>query len=178
MTPTKLRLPQFLRSSERRSLSMYLMAVGLVITVFFVAIAILAPAFQSWGWLQDPMASLINPIHEPPGAKYWFGTSRQGYDVLSRSVFGSQAALQVVILATTLSLIIGRTGRFECCDRTEYFLCPPILSSCPQPHCQRKKRTLHRSRASTGRFHKHSFVSLPISQRDSERASIIYSQRC
>ena len=107
MTPTKLRLPQFLRFAERRSLSMYLMAVGLVITIFFVVIAILAPAFQSWGWLQDPMASLINPIHEPPGAKYWFGTSRQGYDVFSRSIFGSQAALQVVILATTLSLIIG-----------------------------------------------------------------------
>ena len=107
MTPTKLRLPQFLRFAENRSLSMYLMAVGLVITIFFVAIAILAPAFQSWGWLQDPMASLINPIHEPPGAKYWFGTSRQGYDVFSRSIFGSQAALQVVILATTLSLIIG-----------------------------------------------------------------------
>jgi peptide/nickel transport system permease protein len=86
---------------------MYLMAVGLVITIFFVAIAILAPAFQAWGWLQDPMASLINPIHEPPGAKYWFGTSRQGYDVFSRTLFGSQAALQVVILATTLSLLLA-----------------------------------------------------------------------
>lgn len=107
MTPTKLRLPQFLRFSERPSLSMYLMSVGLVITVFFVAIAILAPTFQTWGWLQNPTASLINPIHEPPGAKYWFGTSRQGYDVFSRTLFGSQAAFQVVVLATTLSLFVG-----------------------------------------------------------------------
>ncbi len=107
MTPTQPRFPQFLRFSERPSLSMYLMGVGLVITVFFVAIAILAPTFQAWGWLQNPTASLINPIHEPPGAKYWFGTSRQGYDVFSRTLFGSQAAFQVVVLATTLSLFVG-----------------------------------------------------------------------
>lgn len=107
MTPTKLQLPQFLRFTERRSLSMYLMAVGLVITIFFILIALLSPAFQTWGWLQDPTASLINPIHEPPGAKYWFGTNRQGYDVFCRTVFGSQAALKVVILATALSMFIG-----------------------------------------------------------------------
>lgn len=107
MTPTKLQLPQFLRFTERRSLSMYLMAVGLFITIFFILIAIFAPALQAWGWLQDPTAALINPIHEPPGAKYWFGTNRQGYDVFSRTIFGSQAALKVVILATALSMFIG-----------------------------------------------------------------------
>jgi len=107
MTPTRLRFPQFLRFFERPSLSMQLMAVGIVITVFFVLVAILAPTFQAWGWLQDSTASLINPIDEPPGAQHWFGTSRQGYDVFSRTLFGAQAALQVVILATTLSLIIG-----------------------------------------------------------------------
>ncbi len=107
MTSTKLRLPQFLRFSQSPNLSMQLMMVGIVITIFFIFIAILAPTFQAWGWLQDPMASLINPLHEPPGGKYWFGTNRQGYDIFSRTIFGSQAALQVVILATILSLIIG-----------------------------------------------------------------------
>ena len=107
MTLTRLRLPVSLRLSERRSLSMQLMLVGIVITFSFIIVALLAPTFQAWGWLQDPTASLINPIHEPPGGKYWFGTNRQGYDVFSRTLFGSQAALQVVILATTLSLIIG-----------------------------------------------------------------------
>lgn len=107
MTPTKLRLPQFLSFSDRPSLSMQLMLVGLVITIFFVSVAILAPTFQAWGWLQDPTASLINPVDEPPGGNHWFGTSRQGYDVFSRTLFGSQAALQVVFLATTLSLVIG-----------------------------------------------------------------------
>jgi peptide/nickel transport system permease protein len=86
---------------------MQLMMVGLAITVVFVLIAVFAPAFQAWGWLQNPLESLSNPIHEPPGARHWFGTNRQGYDVFSRTLFASQAALQVVVLATTLSLIIG-----------------------------------------------------------------------
>jgi peptide/nickel transport system permease protein len=83
------------------------MGVGLFITLFFVSVAIFAPAFEAWGWLQDPTESLSNPIHEPPGARYWFGTSRQGYDVFSRTLFGAQAALQVVVVATTLSLLMG-----------------------------------------------------------------------
>ncbi|MFP4120089.1 ABC transporter permease [Coleofasciculus sp.] len=107
MTLTRLRLPHLLRFSRYASLSMKLMAVGVIITLVFILIAIFAPVFQAWGWLQDPTASLINPIHEPPGGEHWFGTTRQGYDVFSRTLFGTQAALKVVILATSLSLIIG-----------------------------------------------------------------------
>jgi peptide/nickel transport system permease protein len=92
---------------SRPSLSMQLMAIGLGITVIFILIAFLAPVFQAWGWLQSPTESLINPIHEPPGAEHWFGTTRQGYDVFSRTLFGSQAALKVVILATIFSSIAG-----------------------------------------------------------------------
>jgi peptide/nickel transport system permease protein len=83
------------------------MGIGLTITIIFLLIAVFAPVFQAWGWLQSPTESLINPIHEPPSLSHWFGTSRQGYDVLSRTLFGSQAALQVVVLATALSLVIG-----------------------------------------------------------------------
>ncbi len=106
-TANKLRLSRFLRASERRSLSMQLLRVGIVITTLFILIAVLAPAFQSWGWIQNPLESLSNPIHQPPSGQHWFGTSRQGYDVFSRTLYGSQAALQVVILATALSLILG-----------------------------------------------------------------------
>ena len=106
MTPTRLRLPRFLQFSERPSLSMQLMGVGLLITLFFVLIAIFAPTFQAWGWLQNPIESLTNPIHEPPGAKHWFGMINQGYDDFSRTLFASQAVLRDVLLATALSLII------------------------------------------------------------------------
>ncbi|MDY6783631.1 MAG: ABC transporter permease [Cyanobacteriota bacterium] len=92
---------------RRPTLSTQLTFIGLVITLLFIFIALFAPVFQAWGWLQDPTASLINPINEPPGAEHWFGTSRQGYDVFSRTLYGAQAALKVVLLATTLSLLIG-----------------------------------------------------------------------
>lgn len=104
---TKFWLPRFRLFSLRPSLSSYFMLVGLFITLVFIILAIFAPLFQQWGWLQDPTASLVNPFHEPPGGEYWFGTTRQGYDVFSRTIFGSRAALRVVVLATTLSLLIG-----------------------------------------------------------------------
>jgi peptide/nickel transport system permease protein len=83
------------------------MSMGLVITGIFILIALFAPLWQSWGWIQNPTESLVNPIHQAPNSEYWFGTTRQGYDVFSRTLFGTQAALKVVLLATTLSLIIG-----------------------------------------------------------------------
>ena len=41
------------------------------------------------------------------GNAHWFGTTRQGYDVLARTLFGTQAALRVVLLATAISVFIG-----------------------------------------------------------------------
>ncbi len=97
----------FLRGFTRPTVSHYLMAAGLIITVGFILVAFFAPVFQAWGWLQDPTESLSNPIQVPPSGEYWFGTTRQGYDVFSRTLFGTQAALKVVAIATTLSLVIG-----------------------------------------------------------------------
>lgn len=96
--------PSFLR---RPTLSVQLMWVGIFITLLFVIVALFAPLMQSWGWLRDPMETLVNPIHQPPSAEYWFGTSRQGYDVFTRTLFGARVALQVVVLATMMSVFIG-----------------------------------------------------------------------
>ena len=107
MAQSRLGLPRFLNSTSPSSLSMKMMWAGLTITAVFILVATLSPAMQAWGWLQNPTDALINPIHEPPSGNYWFGTSRSGYDVFSRTLFASRAAWQVVILATSLSLFIG-----------------------------------------------------------------------
>lgn len=107
MIQAKTRRPGLFRFAENPNLSTKMMWIGLVISGLFIAIALFAPLLQTWGLLQDPVESLANPIHEAPSAAYWFGTSRQGYDVFSRTMFGSRAALQVVILATALSMVIG-----------------------------------------------------------------------
>ncbi|MBU6230058.1 MAG: ABC transporter permease [Cyanobacteria bacterium REEB459] len=103
-------LPLSWRPRPRLSLarvSGLLMVAGLLLTAVFIFIAVLAPAFQAAGWLQDPTTALQNPIHQPPDSHYWFGTTRQGYDVFARTLFGSQVAWQVVLLATLLSLVVG-----------------------------------------------------------------------
>lgn len=106
MTITNRRIPSFLNFAKS-NLSQRLMLIGLAITLFFIFLAFSAPVFQHWGWLQNPREFLSNSIHQPPSAKHWFGTSRLGYDVFCRTIFGAQAALQVVILATCLSMIVG-----------------------------------------------------------------------
>jgi peptide/nickel transport system permease protein len=92
---------------ERPSLSQQLTRLGAWMTLFFVGLAVLCPTLQAIGLIQDPSEFLPNPPHQPPSSAHWFGTTRLGYDVFSRTLFGSQAAVQVVILATALSLAIG-----------------------------------------------------------------------
>ncbi|MGB3405332.1 MAG: ABC transporter permease [Microcoleaceae cyanobacterium] len=102
--------PQWLRNFAQfkpANLSQKMMLVGLGMTLLFIAIALLSPLFQQWGWINNPTEFLSNPIHNPPSADYWFGTNRQGYDVFSRTLFGTQVAWKVLLLATTLSLVFG-----------------------------------------------------------------------
>jgi peptide/nickel transport system permease protein len=104
---------QQLLHERRKLLSTKLLILGIIITGMFVAIAIFAPLLQAIGLLQDPQDLLgsatppYNPINQAPSLEHWFGTSREGYDVFSRTLFGTQAAIQVVILATMISLVIG-----------------------------------------------------------------------
>jgi peptide/nickel transport system permease protein len=91
----------------RPSLSRRFFWLGLGITGTYLAIACFAPLLQHGGLLPDPTDLLSNYPLEPPSPQHWFGTNVRGYDVFSRTLFGSQAALQVVILATALSLVIG-----------------------------------------------------------------------
>ncbi|ASC69174.1 glycine betaine transporter membrane protein [Halomicronema hongdechloris C2206] len=105
--PNRLRvsLPAFV--GRGATVSSVLMMAGIAITGVFILLALLAPPLQAGGILQDPTAALQNPVHQAPSLQYWFGTTRQGYDVLSRVIFGSRAAWQVVLLATAISVLLG-----------------------------------------------------------------------
>ncbi len=103
MTTFKLTLSHLVPSN----LSQKLLWIGTGITLSFIVIALLAPILQSLGLLQDPTELLSNYPLEAPSFQHWFGTNVRGYDVFSRTLFGTQAALQVVGLATLLSMVIG-----------------------------------------------------------------------
>lgn len=97
----------YLKKNNYKSLSSILMLVGLTITIFFIFLAFFAPLLQNMGLIQNPLESLKNPINQAPNFQYFFGTNSQGYDIFPRTIFGTQAALKVVVLATSFSLIIG-----------------------------------------------------------------------
>lgn len=97
----------YLKKNNYKSLSSILMLMGLTITIFFIFLAFFAPLLQNMGLIQNPLESLKNPINQAPNFQHFFGTNSQGYDIFSRTIFGTQAALKVVILATSFSLIIG-----------------------------------------------------------------------
>ncbi len=92
---------------QNANISVLFMGLGVFITFVFVLIALLTPALQSWGILQDPTVTLQNPMHQAPSSEHWLGTTRQGYDVLSRTLFGTRAAWRVVLLATAMSVLVG-----------------------------------------------------------------------
>jgi peptide/nickel transport system permease protein len=103
----RLPIAQFFKTTDRPNLSVRLTQIGLVFTLLFISLAVLAPAAQQIGWLLDPTEFLDNPPQRSPSMQHWFGTTQLGYDVFSRTIFGTQAAWQVLILATALSLLIG-----------------------------------------------------------------------
>ncbi|MDB9393819.1 ABC transporter permease [Microcystis aeruginosa] len=103
MTPVKLPIDPFLKPN----LTTKLLGVGLVLTIIFILIALFSPLLQAIGLIQDPTDILSNYPLQAPSSAHWFGTNVRGYDVFSRTLFGSRAALSVVFLATGLSLVIG-----------------------------------------------------------------------
>jgi peptide/nickel transport system permease protein len=80
---------------------------GLVIVAIYIAVALLTPLLLAAGLLPDPNAGLDNPIYAPPSWPHWCGTDRLGRDVCVRTLQGSGVALQVVLLAVALALVIG-----------------------------------------------------------------------
>jgi peptide/nickel transport system permease protein len=103
MTPIKLPIASFLKPN----LTTTLLVVGLVLTIIFLLIALFSPLLQAFGLIQDSTDILSNYPLQAPSFAHWFGTNIRGYDVFSRTLFGTRAALSVVFLATGLSLLIG-----------------------------------------------------------------------
>ena len=78
-------------------------ALGLVVIVAFVVIALCAP----WIAPYDPIATSFATVRKAPSAAHWFGTDEIGRDVLSRVVFGARASLLAGVVSVLISLSIG-----------------------------------------------------------------------
>jgi len=76
---------------------------GAAITLFFLVLAIASPLIAPYG--QAEFQGI--PQLEPPSAAHLFGTTNLRYDVLSRVIFGSRLAFEVVALSTLVAMFVG-----------------------------------------------------------------------
>jgi peptide/nickel transport system permease protein len=82
--------------------------IGLAIVVFWVAMALLAPAIAPYPPNANDYAALADPL---PSAAHWLGTDHLGRDILSRLLWGARTVLTVaptaVLGATILGALLG-----------------------------------------------------------------------
>jgi peptide/nickel transport system permease protein len=84
-----------------------LAAVGVVLVVMFVVLALFAP----WVAPQDPAAIDLPARLDSVSHAHWFGTDELGRDILSRVIYGARISMMVgscvVLGSLALGLIIG-----------------------------------------------------------------------
>lgn len=102
------RLPVVHQFRQSIGLQRGMLVTGLVITGFFVLLAVVGPLFAPYAYndLRADDGDLFGS-QEPPSAEHLLGTTVGGYDVLSRVIWGSRTALLVIIVAVAMSIVIG-----------------------------------------------------------------------
>lgn len=101
------RLPVVSHFNKSVGLQRGMLVVGLILTAVFLLTAIFAPLLAPYGYSQLSDADGGFPAQEAPGGKHPWGTTVGGYDVLSRVIWGAQTAAFVVIVAVTMSIVVG-----------------------------------------------------------------------
>jgi peptide/nickel transport system permease protein len=92
---------------EARGTPRWLLISGLVIVGVFLVLAIFAPLIAPYGFDQASAEGTRFPKQASPSGDHLWGTTVQATDVLSRVVWGSRTAIEVVVLALIFSLAIG-----------------------------------------------------------------------
>jgi peptide/nickel transport system permease protein len=87
--------------------------IGVTILAVVILVAIFAPMLTEF----TPTQRVGRP-HQPPSAEHWLGTTRLGYDVFTRMVYGARVSLAVgfgagvliTVIGTVLGIIAGYKG--------------------------------------------------------------------
>lgn len=87
--------------AARRLMSRPPAAIGLIIAVGMVVVAVLAPVISPY----RPEASDFTAILSPPSPAHLFGTDELGRDILSRVIWGARASMQAGVLATLIAVV-------------------------------------------------------------------------
>jgi peptide/nickel transport system permease protein len=93
--------------AEARGVPRWILLTGVGLVAFFLILAIFAPLIAPYGFDQVTADGVRFGKQASPDAQHLFGTTVQSTDVLSRVVWGSRTAIEVVVLAVVFSLAIG-----------------------------------------------------------------------
>lgn len=87
-------------------------AIGAIIIVAFVLVAIFAPVLAPY----DPYIINSSNLLAPPSAQHWLGTDEFGRDILSRIIYGARISIYVGFMAvgigSTAGAVIGLVSGF------------------------------------------------------------------
>lgn len=102
------RLPVVHQLRQSVGLQRGMLVAGLVLTALFILCAIFAPylAPYSYNQLTYPDGEPFG-AQQPPSPLHLLGTTVGGYDVLSRTIWGAQTAILVIVIAVLLSIFAG-----------------------------------------------------------------------
>ena len=78
-----------------------------VISAVLIVIILFIAAFPSLFTGQDPNYGDITTSNQPPSSEHPFGTTRQGYDVLARVLYGTRTSVMVGFFTMILATLIG-----------------------------------------------------------------------
>ena len=101
------RLPVVHQLRQSVGLQRGMLVGGLVLTAVFLLMAVLAPWIAPYGYSQLRGPDGLFGSQQPPNPVNLLGTTVGGYDVLSRTIWGAQTALMVIVVAILLSVFIG-----------------------------------------------------------------------
>ena len=102
------RMPRALRAlAQARGVPRWILISGAAIVALFVIMAIFAPLLAPYDFNQVSADGGRFPKQASPSGQNLFGTTVQSTDVLSRVIWGSRTAIEVVVLAVVFSLTIG-----------------------------------------------------------------------
>ncbi len=77
--------------------------VGLWITLFLVAAAIVGPFLSPYAYSDQD----FDHIFEGPSRAHWFGTDELGRDLLTRVLYGARISLSIGFVASFVNVVIG-----------------------------------------------------------------------
>lgn len=92
-----------IRSLKKLLKSNYLFTLGLIICLFWIVMAILAPVAAPY----DPIAQDLTMRLQPPSAAHLFGTDNFGRDIFSRVIYGGRYSLLAGCLTVLIAGMIG-----------------------------------------------------------------------